>query len=57
MRRAGPVIYAEVFGAGRGVVEFEYEDDLRYAIRSLDKTELRVEGRGSIVKVSQGGGG
>lgn len=51
MRRAGPVIYAEVFGAGRGVVEFEYEDDLRYAVRTLDKTELRVEGRGSIVKV------
>nr|CAJ20669.1 splicing factor, putative [Toxoplasma gondii RH] len=51
MRRAGPVGFAEVLSHGRGVVEFEHAEDLKYAVRSLDKSEMRVEGRGSVIKV------
>ncbi|RQX69500.1 RNA recognition motif-containing protein [Toxoplasma gondii CAST] len=53
MRRAGPVGFAEVLSHGRGVVEFEHAEDLKYAVRSLDKSEMRVEGRGSVIKVEK----
>ena len=41
MREAGDVCYADVFGNGKGVVEFLHRDDARYAVRCLDDTKFR----------------
>lgn len=41
MRDAGEVIYADVRGTA-GIVEYENEDDMRYALKKLDDTELKT---------------
>lgn len=40
MREAGDVCFADVKN-GTGIVEYQNEDDMKYAIRKLDDTEFR----------------
>jgi len=55
MRKAGDVIFADVMkdhngrSKGYGVVEYKSYDDMRYAIRKLDDTELE----GSYIRVRE----
>uniref|UniRef100_I3JB72 RRM domain-containing protein n=1 Tax=Oreochromis niloticus TaxID=8128 RepID=I3JB72_ORENI len=40
MREAGDVCYADVFRDGTGVVEFVRKEDMTYAVRKLDNTNI-----------------
>lgn len=40
-REAGDVVYTDVYGDGRGVVEFSRRDGIRSAMKQLDDTKFR----------------
>lgn len=52
MRQAGPVGYADAKD-GRGIVEYETEEDMLYAIRKLDKSEFRNPFTHSVIRVGK----
>eukprot|EP00300_Choanocystis_sp_HF-7_P004004 c13050_g1_i2.p1 GENE.c13050_g1_i2~~c13050_g1_i2.p1 ORF type:complete len:257 (-),score=21.06 c13050_g1_i2:35-805(-) len=41
MRDAGDICFTDVFRDGTGVVEFSRKEDMEYAIRKLDRSEIR----------------
>eukprot|EP00051_Salpingoeca_urceolata_P020467 m.307403 g.307403 ORF g.307403 m.307403 type:complete len:337 (-) comp19628_c1_seq10:90-1100(-) len=44
-REAGDVLFTDIEGEGRGVVEFAREDDMKWALRHLDGKEFRSHTR------------
>lgn len=42
MKAAGDVSYADVFRDGTGVCDYLNEDDLKYALKTLDDSELKT---------------
>ncbi|KAK2194994.1 bifunctional RNA recognition motif domain/Nucleotide-binding alpha-beta plait domain superfamily/RNA-binding domain superfamily [Babesia duncani] len=50
MRKAGPVGYVSVEGS-RGYVDFMHRSDMKYALRKLDRTELRTSDDSCRIKV------
>eukprot|EP00051_Salpingoeca_urceolata_P020473 m.307321 g.307321 ORF g.307321 m.307321 type:complete len:334 (-) comp19628_c1_seq4:25-1026(-) len=56
-REAGDVLFTDIEGEGRGVVEFAREDDMKWALRHLDGKEFRSHTREySTVHLSLGDG-
>lgn len=52
MRKAGDVLFTDVFKDGTGHVEFQHRDDMKRAIRDLDDTEFTShEGERSYIRV------
>jgi RNA recognition motif-containing protein len=51
MRKAGDVVFSDVDRNGGGVVEFSNRDDMEYAIKSLDDTELKGRDESSYIRV------
>lgn len=51
MRQAGPVGFADAKN-GEGLVEYETEDDMLYAIKKLDRSEFRNPFTHSVIRVS-----
>ena len=41
MREAGDVCFADVDKTGCGVVEYQYKEDVKYAVRQLDNTKFK----------------
>lgn len=52
MRQAGPVGFADA-KEGRGIVEYETEEDMLYAVKLLDKSEFRNPFTHSVIRVSR----
>lgn len=53
MRQAGPVGYADAKD-GKGIVEYESEEDMLYAVKLLDQSEFRNPFTHSVIRVSVG---
>jgi len=41
MRSAGDICFTDVYRDGTGIVEFSRKEDMEYAIRKLDKTDIK----------------
>lgn len=52
MRQAGQVGYADAKD-GKGIVEYENEHDMLYAVKLLDKSEFRNPFTHSVIRVSE----
>ncbi|KAG7394369.1 Serine/arginine-rich splicing factor 1 [Phytophthora boehmeriae] len=57
MRKAGDVVFTEVDGRGRGIVEYSNKRDMKYAVEKLDDSEFRGRSENSYVRVKETGRG
>ncbi|KAF4322830.1 hypothetical protein BBO99_00003814 [Phytophthora kernoviae] len=53
MRKAGDVVFTEVDGRGRGLVEYSNKRDMKYAVEKLDDSEFRGRSENSYVRVKE----
>ncbi|RLN72746.1 hypothetical protein BBJ28_00016674, partial [Nothophytophthora sp. Chile5] len=53
MRKAGDVVFSEVDGRGRGMVEYGNKRDMKYAVEKLDDSEFRSRSERAYIRVRE----